>query len=203
MHLIELDDSDDSDYGTPIAAKQATVTTPAIELEGSQNPIKRPKVVIPHPEPAPPGEPESGMDEQEQTAHSMAQAYIERGELILHPDHGIGAIQGPNYADTLLYRFEAHEDDDGTKPLRPEWITRQQYHLHNQASQIQVPRLPAIKSSDLELHNTNMALDFDVSRLQQPVRESLVEDGVDLNFEEHHQFDLELTPRYEIFKRKP
>lgn len=211
VHLIEVGDSDDS--GDPggedaVVAEQRSLTTsrdqPAMQSDDrSQQPLKRPKVLIPHPEPLPPSEFEHGMEEKEQTAHAMAEAYIESGQLIVHPDRGIGAIQGPNYADTLLYRFEAHEDFDGTKPLRPEWGSRQQCHLHSHTSQLQLPRLSKVASSNFELHKTNKTLDLDVSSLSTPVRESFAKDGIDLDFEQHHKFDLEPAPGYEIFKTKP
>ena len=210
VHLIEVDDSGRSDGsdgpdGKDItAAEQAPATAsidrPTIQSEdASHQPLKRPKVIIPHPEPLPPDGLKVGIEEQEQTAHSMAQVYIESGQLTMHPDRGIGVVQGPNYADALLYRYEAHEDDDGTKPLRLEWDMQQQHQLHSQASKLHVPRLLDVESSNFELHTTNKSLDFDTSRLSMGARESFTEDGIDLNFEENHKFDLEPTPRYEIF----
>jgi hypothetical protein len=209
VHLIEVnsDDSDDSDGEDTLVVEPASATTtPGQRVtrskDGLQQSPKMPKVIIPHSEPPPPGGLYQGIDEQIDTAHSIAHAYIESGQLVQHPDRGIGIIQGPNYADALLYRLEAHEDDDGTNPLRPEWGARQQFHLHSLASALHVPRLPDVKGSDTELHNINKSLDLDISHLSSSVKKAFGRDGIDLNFEERHKFDLEPTPRYKIFKTK-
>jgi hypothetical protein len=202
VHLIEADDSDLEDDTVSGKALAPTANNPSVMVskDGSGKPVRRPKVLIPHSEPLPPDGFVHGIEGQEQTAQSMAQKYIEEGQLSIHLDRGIGVVQGPNYAETHFYRYEAHEDYDATKPLRPEWEARQQYHLHGQVSLLQLPRLPDVKSSNPDLHTKNKALDLDISHLPESVRESLERDGVDLEFEERHTFELEPTPRYEIFQ---
>ena len=204
VHLIDVDsgNSDDDDMLVSERASTATALDQRANRpkDGSQPSLKMPKVIIPHPEPLLPGGLQD-IDTQRETAHSIAHAYIESGQLILHPDRGIGVIQGPNYADSLLYRSEAHEGGDGTKPLRPEWGARQQFHLHSQVSTLRVPRLLDVKGSDPVIHNINKSLDLDIS-LSSPVKEAFARDGIDLNFEEGHKFDLEPVPRYEIFRTK-
>jgi hypothetical protein len=213
VHLIDMDGSADYYAYNDIEDKNDAVTEPthtespmgnatAEAGSGSHQFVKRPKVIVPHPEPLPPGGLKDGMDEPEETAHGLAQAFITSGQLTLHPDRGIGAIQGPKYGHALLYRYEAHEDDDGTKPLRPEWSTRQQYHLHSQETKLRLPRLLNVESSNHELHNRNKSLDLDLSSLSSKLTESFAREGIDLNFKEHYEFDLEKTPRYEIFENK-
>lgn len=204
VHLIMTDDSDlEEDVSSQEKPARPTIDQPITNhTEGSRLTTRRPKLLIPHPEPLPPEGFHLRIEGREQTAQSMARAYLEESQLRLHPDRGIGVIQGPNYADTLLYRYEAHEEEDGSRELRPEWEARQQYHKHSHDTKLQLSRLPDVKSSNSKLHITNMALDLDVSRLPIPVRETLEQDGVDLKFEEHHEFNFEPTPRYGIFKTK-
>lgn len=202
VHLIEADDSDleDDTVSGEALAPTANKSLVIPSKDGNGQPVRRPKVLIPHPEPLPPDGFVPGIEGQEQTAQSMAHNYIEEGQLSIHPDRRIGVVQGPNYAETHFHRYEAHENYDAVNPLRPEWEARQQYHLQGKVLPLQLPRLPDVESSNLELHMKNMALDLDVSRLPESVKESLKQDGVDLKFEESHTFDLEPTPRYEIFQ---
>jgi hypothetical protein len=204
VHLLGVDDSDLEDEEVPEGASaNPSVGQRLTGFEAGPPPsTRRPKVIIPHPEPLRPVAFQQRITGDEETGQSIARTYIEEGQLALHPDRGIGVIQGPNYAETLLYRFEAHEEDDGTRPLRPEWNTRQQFHLHSQVSHLQLPRLPDVRSSNSEHHLTNKALDLDISRLSLSVREALERDGVDIDFEEDHVFEFGLTPRSSIFKEK-
>lgn len=212
VHLINVNDASDchvhndiedqscaATEATHMSSRRGNSTTEA--NDGLYQYIKRPKVIIPHPEPLPP----SSLDSRynlEGTAHGLAQAFITSGQLTVHPDRGVGAVQGPNYSDALLYCYEAHEHDDGTKPLRPEWSTRQQYILHSQKSQIRIPRLRNVEGSETELHNSNKSLDLDPCGLSSELTASFAREGIDLNFKEHYQFDLEQAPRYKIFQDK-
>ncbi len=133
------------------------------------------------------------------TAHDMARVFLEEGQLTLHRDRKIGAVQGPNYHETQLYRREAHEENDGAKPLLPTWQAQQQYGLHGHKSALKVSSLPLITSSDLMAHADNVSLDFDFSRLALSTQEELERDRVDLDFDYEHKFEYEQLPRLKIF----
>ena len=140
------------------------------------------------------------LEQVEPTAQDAAQVYLEEGQLTLHSDRRIGAVQGPNYAETMLYRFDAHEDNDRTKPLLPEYQSRQQYEVQAHEEGLKLLRLPQVKSSKASAHVKNMGLDFDLSQLTLSTQEALKRDAVDLDFEPEHMFDYELSPRFDIFK---
>jgi hypothetical protein len=158
---------------------------------------KVPKVIIPHPEPAPPAGFQFGM-EVEQSAADMARAYLEEGQITLLKNRRIGAVQGPNYGETLFYRYEAHEDNDGTMPLLPEWQARQQWHIQGEMANLSLPRLLVLTGSSSADHLRNAALDFDFSRLSLETQAELQRDRVEYTFD--GLFDHESSPRTKIFK---
>lgn len=214
VHLLEVDDSDPND-STPTKKPLRDSRTPAQipellgrskdsgptkTLQGSGLPEKRPKVIIPHPQPDPP--PDFEQEENELTAQEMALQYLEEGHLTMHSDPGIGAVQGPNYAETLLYCYEAHKGADGTLPLLPEWQAKQRYEVQSREEDLKLPRLPAVKSSNQSQHAQNLSLDFEFSRLSLITQQDLIRDGVDLDFEPDQKFDFELLPRSQVFKER-
>lgn len=158
---------------------------------------KVPKVIIPHKEPAPPVGFEFGI-EVEQSAADMARAYLEEGQITLLKNRMIGAVQGPNYSETLFYRYDAHEDNDGTLPLLPEWQARQQWPFRGQITNLTLARLPVLTSSSFADHQKNISLDFDFSRLSMETQAELERDRVEYTFD--GLFDPEPTPRIKIFK---
>lgn len=218
--MLELNNNSDDDSGPatthwgsgipakmpkvipPQSARGASESGPANIPRGSGIRARKPKVIIPHPEPPPPAGFGLETDEEEPTAQDMAQIYLDEGQLKVHPDRGIGAVQGPNYAETLLFRYEAHEDNDGTSPLLPEWQAKQRYEVQSQEESLNLPYLPVVKNSDPELHAKNMSLDLDFSRLSLSTQNELRRDGVDLGFEPERNFDYELLPRFEMFKKQ-
>jgi hypothetical protein len=206
VHLLGVDEKEfDGDMNCQriSTATDVSVQTLSSSIAGLPSLARRPKVVIPHPEPLPPGALENrhGIFEEKPTAQSMARAYLEEGQLTLHKDRGIGAIQGPSYNETILYRLEAHEGDDGTRPLRPEWQKKQQFELHRQIRNLWLPRLQHIDSSDASHHATNQELDLYISRLSLSTREELRREGVDLDDEFDHMFEFEQGPKHKLFKR--
>lgn len=208
VHLLGIDEGSDEESGPTNAPHSSS----AVLAKGSDvlitNPedhyasailAKRPKVIIPHPEPPPPAG--LGLDvEEEMTSQDMAQYYIDEGQLAMHPDPAIGAIQGPNYAETLLFRKEAHENDDPALPLLPGYQVKQRYQSQSQEERLKLPSLREVASSDQSLHERNMSLDFNFSGLSLSTQEELVRDGVDLDFEPAQDFNIELLPRFSVFK---
>ncbi|TVY35634.1 Rik1-associated factor [Lachnellula subtilissima] len=193
VHLLAYDDSDLSE-GEEESSK--TDERPTFIPAGS-GPLrkafsKRPKVIIPHPEPPPPlqyvGE-SYAMESLERSAQELALEFLVQGRLRLHPDSAIGAVQGPNYAETKLYRMEAHEEGDALKPLLPEFQTKQQYEKVRETSKIGFSELPTVQCSDPALHARNESLDL-----------TLEGEGVDFNW--NYGFEREPTPHFAVFDNK-
>jgi hypothetical protein len=159
-----------------------------------------PKVIIPHREPAPPVG--YKVKTLEQPAQDLARQFLEEGQLKLHANRSIGVVQGPNYAETLLYRCEAHEDDDSTKPLKPDWQAKQQCEIQRQFSELTLLScLPKITGSNSVKHVKNTSLDFDFARLPLETQQELERDRVDLRFDNEHTFEYEISFRKKIFRR--
>ena len=80
-----------------------------IKVPGRRNRIRRPRPFIPHAEP-----PMPLADSIATYAHNK---YIASSQLLIHPDPIIGAVKGPLYSASNLYRREAHLDNDPHLPL--------------------------------------------------------------------------------------
>jgi hypothetical protein len=173
VHLLGFDDSD-LDEETPDTCSKAGP--------------KRPKVIRPHPEPPPPkySEAEAVPEDREKTGQELGVEFIREGRLRLHPDPGIGAVQGLNYAETNYFRLEAHEDNDASKPLLPEFQAVQRYETSQDNLGTELPRLPLVRCSDLVLHSRNIALDS-----------TLAKEGVDFDWD--YKLESDVTPRFAIF----
>jgi hypothetical protein len=159
--------------------------------------IKRPKVIIPHAEPPPP----AGYDVvqvKKQTSAEIAQHFLSEGFLEQHV--GDGVYQGPNYAETALYRFEAHEECDGFKPLLPEFLVQQQFMMRQENTKLEFDRLPQVKSSDPKKHKENTKLDFNISELSNETRSSLIEDRVEIEGDFTHTYKYDYLPKTSVFK---
>ena len=183
-----------------VLAKGSDVLLVNPEVYGHAILAKRPKVIVPHPEPPSPASFQLDVENEEMTAYDMAQYYLDEGQLQMHPDPAIGAVQGPNYTETLLFLKEAHENDDPTLPLLPEYQSKQQYQIQSQERRLKLPCLPEVASSDRTLHEKNLSLDLDISRLSLATQEELARDGVDLDFWPAVDFNFELSPRFSAFK---
>lgn len=173
VHLLSFDDSD-LEEETPDTCNKAGP--------------KRPKVIRPHPEPPPPkySEADAAPEGPEKTGQELAGEFLREGQLSLHPDPGIGAVQGPNYAETNYFRLEAHEESDASKPLLPEFQAVQRYETSQDNLCTELPRLLVMQCSDLKLHSRNVALDS-----------VLAEEGVDFDWD--YKLASDVTPRFAIF----
>lgn len=163
---------------------------------------RRPKLIIPHPEPEPPWTTSGMIRNIETSGRELARAFLEEGQLILHPDGETGPVQGPNYHETQLYRKDCHEDGDENKPLLPVFQEKQREEVSKQRRALSIPRLPTVRGSNKSKHENNVALDLKMSGLSLECRETLIQDGVDLDFEEGYRYSMELTPSSKIFKRR-
>jgi hypothetical protein len=206
VHLLAMDDSDLSDEALPIRKNSAEVLGASASNGLLPTNIKRPKLVIPHPEPPCPYDPDI-MQDVEETTIEISNHYLQEGQLRGYPNSDFpnackAVFQGPNYHETLLYRFDAHEEEDASKPLLPQFLKKQQFLLaeqdrksRNKAEQIlkqdrKIHR-PTV-SSDLQAHQKNIDLDLDFAKLSLSTQEELKRDRVEL--EGDFVFDYELLP---------
>ncbi|ETS77534.1 hypothetical protein PFICI_11408 [Pestalotiopsis fici W106-1] len=120
VYLLSLEDDDDEE-GNQAAKNNSDLLR--MQLGGKQRAIRRPRPFIPHPE-VPPPEGLAGPDPS--LGRQRAGEYLQRGEIVLNPHPCIGAVQGPRYAETRLFRAEAHMDDDIKKPLLAGFESQQQ-----------------------------------------------------------------------------
>lgn len=165
--------------------------------------IRRPKLIIPHAEPPPPLGREATQVKQE-TSMDIAQHYLHEGILEQHP--GRGVYQGPNYAEgpsideTPWYRFEAHEENDASKSLLPEFRAQQQYMTRQKNTELRLERLPRVKSSDPKKHEENTKLDLDFSQLSLELRKVLQDDKVEIEEDFTDSLKFDFLPRSKIFR---
>jgi hypothetical protein len=143
---------------------------------------RRPTPLIPHPEPDPPAvngkpKPSSGRE--------RAAVYLARRQLQLHTNPTIGAIQGPKYAETGLFRAEAHSNDKPMDPLLAQFESQQQESLKMFQPVRRAMFLPIRPMQDSRearaLHRANLAEDLDISSLSDETRLELLIAGVDLD----------------------
>ncbi|TVY49371.1 Rik1-associated factor [Lachnellula occidentalis] len=198
VHLLAYDDSelDEEDEESSKIDEKPTFSPVSGSRTLRKAFAKRPKVIIPHPEPPHPEPPpplQSGGESYtierlglESSAQEQALDFLIGGRLRLHPDPAIGAVQGPNYGETNLYRLEAHEEGDASKPLLPEFEAKQQYKKVRETNKIRLSELPKVQGSDPALHTRNEALDL-----------SLEKEKVELNWD--YGFKREPTPNFAIF----
>lgn len=212
VHLLAIDDSDLVDEPKSGASTQAAVTSQLATLSSGLLPsnIKRPKLIIPHPEPPNPYAADD-MVEVEQTSAEISIRLLEEGQLCLLPNrefpHARRAVyQGPNYGETLWYRFEAHESSDCSEPLLPEYLNKQQFLVEENERLLleknkQLQRQKKLKKTTLsltditksqKLHRDNLEVDLDFEKLSLSTQESLLRDRVE--FEGDFIFDWETTP---------
>ena len=162
------------------------------------NNIKRPKLIIPHKEPPARAGFEISLPE-EQSVVDIAQGYLNEGWLTHHV--GQGVYQGPNYAETQWVDRTAHEDNDPTQPLLPEFLIAQQFMVREEKGKVSFDLLPQVKSSDPKKHKKNMSLDLALSQMSLETRQSPKAEWVEIEGERveiegdfSHTFSYELLP---------
>ncbi|KAI4599250.1 hypothetical protein KJ359_002209 [Pestalotiopsis sp. 9143b] len=124
-----------------------------MQLGGQQRAIRRPRPFIPHPEVPPPNRGRSAAGSDLTLGRQRAGEYLQRGEIVLHPHPCIGAIKGPRYSDTGLFRAEAHLDEDVSKPLLAMFERHQQEPPRLYVSPTRMPRVRAIEGYGNETAN--------------------------------------------------
>ncbi|KAK7748069.1 hypothetical protein SLS53_001321 [Cytospora paraplurivora] len=97
-----------------------------ISLPGARGGARRrPTPITPHPEPPPP----PGALEGRQTGVALGRAYLARRQLRYSGDQTVGMVQDVNYAETGLFRKEAHAKHDPGEPCLANYECRQQENV--------------------------------------------------------------------------
>lgn len=121
----------------------------------------------------------------EQTAREIALEFLDRGQITIHEDEWIGAVQGPNYASTGLF-YDANKYKDEYREDSIGWSMeelREKQQLRYDVEGIKFPQLPDIQSSSRLLHEKNLCLDLDLAALSPETYVQLRKERVDFNFQ--------------------
>lgn len=155
---------------------------------------RRPTPITPHPEPPPPE-----LLQAQETSFDLGHAYVTARRLRFSGDPTVGMVQDANYADTGLFRREAHDGDDPTRELVAYVESKQQANSKMYAkSPIRTRRVKRLGlSSDdpdrmdvdeeapgadevVRRHEENRKLDLDFEGLSLETRDALERDRVSL-----------------------
>ncbi|KAG6128707.1 hypothetical protein E4U12_005085 [Claviceps purpurea] len=179
-------------------------------LPGTNRRVRRPQPFTPHPEPPPPPPSQSqssstASDASRSGDQSIAQysnqTYIASRQLVLHKNPVIGAVQGPSYVATQLYRPEAHAHSDPQGPLLPEYERMQLDTLaasigHSRRCFRRLKQPAALVPEADFVHALNMSKDLDVTALPKTLVRELTHSGAQLYLEgdEGWEFSYEEMP---------
>lgn len=159
--------------------------------DGSFITRRLPNVVTPHPDPPDPTHDAAGNLIQKKNPNQLGSLFLDKQQLVIHKCRLVGAVQGPRYAETGLYRLDFHMDKtDGQSPLLAVH-EREQQESKRQYSKTTVvrasPRRGMIRREDdardrvAELHRQNIARSFDIRTLDRDTRRELEAEGAELN----------------------
>lgn len=169
VHLFSLDDMEPGDRRPPVMRK----------------------ALIPHTEPSPSLSQNQDVEpDSERTAAEIAREFIAKGQILIHKDEYIGAIQGPDYASTNLFAPADHKHNDPTRRVRRAFRKEQAERYQNRS--LDLPRLQGgVCSSNTRQHASNMKQDLDLTVLEPSV-------GLDLVIVDDGDFTFELGPRFAL-----
>ncbi|KAL7808339.1 quinon protein alcohol dehydrogenase-like superfamily [Trichoderma aethiopicum] len=145
-----------------------------IKIPGVDRRLRRPTPFIPHPEPEPPyrdpSTSDTMVDDDDDDMHIadlVRRMYLDTQQLVIHPNPTIGAVQGPNYASTGLFRREAHVDGDPANPLLIPFERACGHRLAASRSgqPFRLRRLRSPGALDERLHAANRAREFEEEEL--------------------------------------
>lgn len=172
--------------------KPAEYTTIALPGGLGVKKIRRPIPVIQHKEPPPPEFDAAGRPYIVENGASRGRGYLQTGQLQRHPNPTVGVVQGPRYAETGLYRTEAHFNNDPSAPLLASWEARQQEPAKafsgRRRSQFMAIRQVAEQGNLLSKHAVNLARDLDIDSLPSETKFELSAAGADLTPAEDYDF---------------
>ncbi len=107
--------------------KEQPMLVTKVPLPGGQfRTIRRPPAIAPHPDLPPPIFDAQGHLIIAGTGQALGHAYLANEHLKQHPNPTIGAVQGPRYVETGLFRREMHFREDPMEPLLARWEAMQQ-----------------------------------------------------------------------------
>ncbi|KAJ9141896.1 WD40 repeat-like protein [Pleurostoma richardsiae] len=181
VFLLSVDDS------TEYPAAFVKVSTP----DGVKT-VRRPIDLEPHPTPDPPTHDEEGNAIMRDVGPTDPTFLLNSGRVKLHPDPTIGAVKGPKYAETGLFRNEAHVDDDPNQPLTFPFVTLQQEVLKSHSGRRRCLRMRDIRQTDetRALHEANQACELEeearnlrLESLEPETRAELLAERVELDFD--------------------
>ncbi|KAK0705001.1 hypothetical protein B0H67DRAFT_545687 [Lasiosphaeris hirsuta] len=187
IFLLSVDDEDEEKH------QSSTIT---VKLPGAMGvkKIRRPTPIVQHLEPPPPTVNANHQPHVVETGVALAQLYLGNGQLVLHKNPTIGAVQGPQYLSTGLFKVDAHLDGNPQQPLLAEWQSRQQDAVRGSTNwKPRFAQLRSIKEHNaLEIcHLRNVNVDLDASKLDWETYQELVTEGVDFNVAEEYPFVYE------------
>lgn len=165
-------------------------------LPGLDRRIRRPRPFTPHAEPPPPMTTGNTSPGPRSIAQYSRQTYLCSYKLIIHENPVIGAVQGPSYDLTQLYRRDAHAYFDAQGPLLPEFERNQRSAIDASIG----PRPRSFRrlkdaslltsSPDVDVHAVNVSKDLDVAALPEKLVEELVHSGAQLNLDGEEGWDF-------------
>lgn len=164
--------------------------------------LRRPMPLILHPEPAPPGtatdDDEMQIDSEVEDNEEMysRRTYLDTGLLRLTGNPVIGAVQGPLYPSSNLFRREAHLNEDPSAPLLAEFERLQKdseaASIGRRRRSLRRVKNPSLPDERLKrIHNENTSRDLDLERLERTEVDDLVRAGALLSIEEDWGFSYE------------
>jgi len=125
----------------------------------------------------------------EETAQEISRQFLDRNQIILHPDPYIGAIQGPAYSSTGLFCTPTQKHNNKFSQLRNKELQSQKQRY--EISKTFFPRLDThmLQSSDPKLHLLNCAKDLHYENLSPSLQDEMRAEGVDFGFESDPVFE--------------
>ncbi|KFY10263.1 hypothetical protein V492_05092, partial [Pseudogymnoascus sp. VKM F-4246] len=154
-------------------------------------PRRRQQPIIPHYEAARSASNASGdflEPSPEPTAREMAQRYIDAGQLVVHSDPYIGAVQGQKYAETGLFCRQLHQGGDPQlEPLDDVMALQQKRY---QGKQLVIRTTRDIEPCPESQHQANFLMDLHPEQLD-PQNAADLKEGADFAFEDDNYFEYE------------
>ncbi|KAL7950921.1 hypothetical protein V8C42DRAFT_307933 [Trichoderma barbatum] len=165
-----------------------------MRIPGVDRPLRRPTPFIPHPEPEPPyRDPDHpniiNDDDDMHIADLVKRSYLDTKQLVINPNPTIGAVQGPEYASTGLFRREAHLNQDPAGYLLSYFERNQRQSIAASrgvlARSVRRLRDPGEPDASLQhRHTINKARDLDMEHLADGDRADLIQSKAELMLNE-------------------
>jgi WD40 repeat protein len=151
-------------------------------LPGMNRRVRIPQPFTPHPDPP---AAESDAELNLGIKEYAARRFLHTQQLVLHPNPVVGAVQGPAYPSTNLFRHEAHAEDNAANPLRVDFVRLQQYSRSlepgsRRASMRRTRPVRVEHPAYSALHTANAQRDLDPFSLEMGVIQDLIRAGADL-----------------------